>query len=238
MSEPWSYRLKGVTKEYGGRQVLYVGDLEIHSGEVFCFVGPTGSGKSTLLRLLALVESPTAGQFTLKNYTSPLYAQRQVTMVFQRPLMLAGSVRTNVECGLRLRHIRERSSKVQPVLDELKLSGIAFQSARTLSVGQTQLVGLARALVLEPDVLLLDEPTANLDPAHVDLVEGAVEKARKRSGATVIWATHNLFQARRMAHRIGLLLDGLLVEVCPPQDFFETPQDPRTLAFVKGKMVY
>jgi tungstate transport system ATP-binding protein len=107
-----------------------------------------------------------------------------------------------------------------------------------LSGGQTQLVALARALAVEPDVLLLDEPTAHLDPARVALVEEAVGDFQRRGQATVVWATHNLFQARRVAHRVTLLLDGRVVEVAPTQTFFEAPSDPRTAAFVRGKMIY
>ncbi|NOX52856.1 MAG: phosphate ABC transporter ATP-binding protein, partial [Planctomycetes bacterium] len=101
-----------------------------------------------------------------------------------------------------------------------------------------QLVALARALVLEPDLLLLDEPTANLDPAHVALVEEAIAEDHQRRGTTVVWATHNLFQARRVAERVGLLLNGQLIEVASTQTFFDAPSDPRTADFVQGKMVY
>jgi tungstate transport system ATP-binding protein len=93
-------------------------------------------------------------------------------------------------------------------------------------------------LAVEPDVLLLDEPTAHLDPARVALVEEVVGEFQRRRQATLVWATHNLFQARRVAHRVALLLDGRLVEVAPTQTFFEAPSDPRTAAFVQGKMVY
>src|SRR5205807_8476251 len=97
---------------------------------------------------------------------------------------------------------------------------------------------LARALAIEPDVLLLDEPTAHLDPARVALVEEAIFAYQCHKQATLVWATHHLFQARRVAHRVALLLDGRLVEVAPMQTFFEAPSDPRTTAFVQGKLIY
>jgi tungstate transport system ATP-binding protein len=100
------------------------------------------------------------------------------------------------------------------------------------------MVALARALVLEPEVLLLDEPTNNLDPARVALVENMVGNYQRRSGATVVWATHNLFQARRVAHRVVLLLDSRLVETAATREFFDAPRDPRAAAFVRGEMVY
>ena len=101
-----------------------------------------------------------------------------------------------------------------------------------------QRVALARALVLRPRVLLLDEPTANLDPYNVGLIEEIVRTHNAESGTTVVLVTHNVFQARRLARRVGLLLGGKLVEVAETRTFFESPRDPRTLAFVRGEMVY
>jgi tungstate transport system ATP-binding protein len=236
------YRLGDVTRSYGQRTVLRIDGLDVAAGEVLCLVGPTGAGKSTLLRLLAGVEPPTAGELRfgehrLDGRDLPLDVQRRVTLVFQRPLLLAGTVRANVEYGLRLRGRGRRAAAARAMLDRLGLGELAGRAARTLSGGEAQLVALARALVLEPEVLLLDEPTAHLDPARVALVEAVVGDFRRR-GATVVWATHNLFQARRVARRVAFLLDGRLVEVAPAEEFFTAPRDPRTAAFVRGDMVY
>ena len=243
MSAPPLYRLEGVRHDYGGRAVLEIDRLEVHAGEALCLVGPTGAGKSTLLRLLAGLERPSTGglwlgESRLDRRDPPLEVQRRLTLLFQRPLLLAGTVRANVEYGLRLRGRRGRRPEVRAVLDRLGLAALASRSARTLSGGEAQLVALARALVLETEVLLLDEPTAHLDPARVALVEAAVAEDRRRRGATVVWATHNLFQARRVADRTALLLDGGMVEAAPTQEFFTAPRDPRTAAFVRGEMVY
>ncbi len=235
--------LRAVSKRYGDSFLLQVDNLDVGMGEVLCLLGPTGAGKSTLLRLMAGLELPTAGEIRfdsvkLAGQPLPLEVQRQMNMVFQRPLLLTGTVRTNVEFGLRLRGMRDSSSKVTEILARLGLSSLALQAANTLSGGQAQLVALARALVVQPRVLFVDEPTANLDPAHVALVEDVLGDFHRRQGMSIVWATHNLFQARRMAHRIGLLLGGKLVEVASPESFFETPSDPRTTDFVQGKMVY
>ena len=147
-------------------------------------------------------------------------------------------MRLNVEYPLRLRGQSERADKVDAVLDRLGLSQLASQSARTLSEGQTQLVALARALVIEPEVLLLDEPTAHLDPAHVAVVEETIRQIRQERRMTVVWATHNLFQARRVASRTALLLNGQLVEATSTEEFFTNPSDPRAADFVLGRMVY
>ena len=217
--------------------------LEVVRGELLCLVGPTGAGKSTLLRLLAALEAPRSGRLwfsdcRLDSHGVPLEVRRRITLVFQRPLLLAGTVRANVEYGLRLRGRDRHAPQVEAVLERLRLSDLALRSARTLSGGQMQLVALARALVLEPEALLLDEPTANLDPARVALVEEVIGEVHRQQGTTVVWATHNLFQARRLAQRVALLLDGRLVEVAPTEEFFGAPRDARTAAFVRGEMVY
>jgi tungstate transport system ATP-binding protein len=206
-------------------------------------VGPTGAGKSTLLRLLAGLETPTGGILVVGDHRLdgrglPLGLQRRITLLFQRPFLLKGTVLANVEYGLKLRGVSRSADRAQRVMDRLGLMDLARQPAHTLSGGQMQLVALARALAVEPDILLLDEPTAHLDPARVALVEQAVEDYRRERQATIVWATHHLFQARRVADRVALLLDGRLVEVAPTQDFFEAPSDPRTTAFVQGKMIY
>jgi tungstate transport system ATP-binding protein len=237
------FQCEALTQSYHGRRVLDVDELEIFPGQVLCLVGPTGAGKSTLLRLLCGLDVPTSGQlrfcgYPLRSGGYPLNEQRRVTLVFQRPLLAAGTVRRNVEYGLRLRRRTGARQRAQEMLDRLGLSTLAARSARTLSGGEAQLVALARALVLEPEVLLLDEPTANLDPARVAVVEDVVGAVHHEKKTTVIWATHNLFQARRVAERMALLLYGKLVEVAQTAAFFDSPRDPRTAAFVKGEMVY
>ena len=107
-----------------------------------------------------------------------------------------------------------------------------------LSAGETQRVAFARAVVYRPELLLLDEFTANLDPRNVGLLEAAVREFRRSTGASVVLVTHNLFQAKRLATRVALLLDGNLVEDRPVREFFETPNDPRTQAFVDGDFAY
>lgn len=236
-----AFQLNGVTREYGERRVLDIAALSVARGETLGLIGPTGAGKSTLLRLLAGLEFPTAGELRFgetrfDGAEPPLAVRRRIALVFQRPTLLSGSVRANVEYGLRVRGIPVAG--VEPLLKQLGLLEMAAQPARTLSAGQSQLTALAAALAVKPDVLLLDEPTANLDPARVALVEEVVSEVRRQREITVVWATHNIFQARRCADRVMLLLEGRVVEVGPVTEFFEQPRDPRTTAFVRGEMVY
>ena len=238
------YQLEGVTKEYKGHCVLHVKELTVQRGEILVLVGPSGAGKSTLLRLLNFLEPLTSGyiRFLGTEFCSsrpiavPL--RRRVTTVFQRPILLNRSVWDNVVYGLRLRGQRNTASLVRETLEQVGLKDLTSRRARTLSGGEAQRVALARAMVLEPDVLLLDEPTANLDPYNVKLIEEIVQTLNRERGTTLVMVTHNIFQARRLAHRAALLLEGQVVEVADADTFFESPHDPRTAAFVRGEMVY
>ncbi len=238
------YRLEKVSKAYGSREILCVDSLEIKQGEIFGIVGPSGAGKSTLLRLLDFLESPTSGQLHFKDYYSangsrvPLEVRRRVTTVFQRPVLLNTSVYGNVAYGLKIRGDKAVQRKVKEVLKQVGLSDMIRERARFLSGGEAQRVALARAMVIEPEVLLLDEPTANLDPYNVGLIEDIVADLNRERGTTMVLVTHNVFQAKRLAHRVALLLEGRVVEVAPAWEFFEAPRDPRTAAFVRGEMVY
>ena len=238
------YRLQAVSKEYRGRRVLQVENLKIERGEVFALVGPSGAGKSTLLRLLNFLEPPTRGRIRFldvefsASQPMPLPHRRRVTTVFQRPILLNRSVQANVSYGLGLRGRRNSSAEIEKALEQVGLQHLIRQRARTLSGGEAQRVALARAIVLQPDVLLLDEPTANLDPYNVGLIEEIVTNLNREQGTTLVLVTHNVFQARRLAQRVALMLEGRLIEVADVEKFFQAPDDPRTRAFVRGEIVY
>jgi tungstate transport system ATP-binding protein len=239
------YQLHNLTQVYNERTVLQIKELEIYRGEILGIVGPSGAGKSTLLRLLNFLEEPADGYLTFErnsmNGRAPsLEMRRQVTTVFQRPVLLNRSVAANVGYGLKLRRENRQiiDQAVAEALDRVGLSELARASARTLSGGEAQRVALARALVIQPSVLLLDEPTANLDPYNVKLIEQIVAGVNRDQGTTVVLVTHNVFQAKRLAHRTALLLDSQLVEIADTETFFDSPADPRTAAFVQGDMVY
>jgi len=240
-----SYQLTNVTKTYAARTVLDIPALAVEPGDILAVVGPSGAGKSTLLRLLALLEEVSTGEVSFHlgerrvTYASASTAdRRQLAMVFQRPALLSRSVRANVAYGLRLRGDRDGRDRVDAVLERVSLTTLAEARPRTLSGGELQRVAVARALVLEPRVLLLDEPTANLDPANVRLIEKLVREQHSRYGTTIVLVTHNIFQARRLATRVALLLEGRLVECAPTEAFFNAPQDPRTADFISGDLVY
>jgi tungstate transport system ATP-binding protein len=244
VNQPAVYVLQDVVKLYGGRRVLEIENLEIYGGEILSIVGPSGSGKSTLLRLLNFLEHPTMGNVRFKDIDflpgqdMPLELRRKVTTVFQHPVLLEGSVWDNVIYGLRLRGNNHLKDTVMDTLEEVGLASMVRERARTLSGGEAQRVALARALVIKPDVLLLDEPTANLDPYNVRLIETIIERINKELQITLVLVTHNVFQAKRLASRVAFMLEGRIVEVGDSPKFFESPGDPRTSAFVRGEMVY
>ena len=235
------YSLREVRKRYGPRTVLDLDSLDIQRGEVLAIVGPSGAGKSTLLRLLNFLEPPSAGSLTFDGTPvgdePPLGMLRRVTTVFQRPVLLDRTVRDNVAFGLTLRG-RSADGHVTAALEQVGLTALAHTQARKLSGGEMQRAALARALVIQPDVLLLDEPTANLDPYNVGLIEHIVLAENRERGTTIVLVTHNVFQAKRLAHRVGLLWDGKLVEQAPTREFFESPGAPQVAAFLRGELVY
>ncbi len=237
------YTLNSITKSYNGRRVVNIPRLDIRCGEVFALVGPSGSGKSTLLRLLNFLEPPTEGAIVFSGETFSatrdvsLATRRRITTVAQRPILLDRSVLANVTFGLRLRGQRDSAGEVQAALERVGLAALGRQPARTLSGGEAQRVALARAMVIRPQVLLLDEPTANLDPYNVGMIEETVRALNREQGTTIVLVTHNVFQARRLAGRVALMLEGRIVEVAEVATFFERPVDPRTAAFVRGEMV-
>ena len=237
------YRLAGVEKIYNGRMVLNVRELTVRRGEVLGLVGPSGAGKSTLLRILGFLEPPSRGQVYFQDQLCEgdwprLAERRQVTMLFQDPHLLRRSVYDNIAYGLSLRGTKNGHELVESMIEQLGLGELAGAKARTLSGGEAQRVALARSLVLEPEVLLLDEPTSNLDPYNIKLIEEMIRRVIREQSMTIVIVTHNIFQARRVADRVGLLLGGKLVEVSDTADFFENPQRAETAAFVKGDIVY
>jgi tungstate transport system ATP-binding protein len=243
MKPPPVYELHEIRKKQGDSFELQIPELSVASGDTLGLVGPIGAGKSTLLRLLSGLDKPTSGRARLQGeaieYNQlPLAMLRQVATVHQRPILLSATVRYNVEYGLKVRGVHRRHDRIETVLASLGLNHLGNRDARTLSGGQVQLVALARALAVRPAVLLLDEPTAHLDPATVALVERVLQEYSERLGITAVWATHNLFQARRVASQVGLLLNGQLIEVADAKTFFDHPKDQRTVDFVQGKMVY
>ncbi|HAL17083.1 MAG TPA: phosphate ABC transporter ATP-binding protein [Anaerolineaceae bacterium] len=237
------YQLANVTKAYSGRQILHINQLDIYPGEILAVVGPSGAGKSTLLRLLNFLEAPDSGsiyfnQQPINHQNVPLEIRRTVTTVFQNPALLSGSVTANLLFGLRLRGQNDGQKEVDEMLERFGLAALRRSPAHALSGGEAQRVALARALILKPSVLLLDEPTANLDPYNAEMIESVIRGINQAHQTTIVLVTHNIFQARRLADRVALMLNGEIIETADTQTFFENPRDSRTRRFVRGEMVW
>ncbi len=240
MKSEMLYQLSRVQQTYQGRAVVDIQDLTIRRGELLVVVGPSGAGKSTLLRLLHGLELPSAGQIEFDGQIVrgvwPVAQRRRVGLLFQRPEFLDASVEENLSYPLRLRGLPV-GDIVSAYLDRLQLTDLRHVAARQLSGGEGQRLALARAMIYQPEVLLLDEPTANLDPYNVELIEKLIGEF-SQNGTTTVLVTHNIFQARRLAQRVGLMLNGEMIEVAGVEDFFEAPADARARAFVRGEMIY
>jgi tungstate transport system ATP-binding protein len=229
----------------GGRWIARGLDLEARAGEILVLLGPNGAGKTTALRLLHLLAKPDEGRVLWKGEPAPrdgdalLALRRRAAWVPQRAAQVHGTVLANVALPLRLRG-RGRSEAeraAREALVRVGLAGLASRPAARLSGGEAQRLAFARATVAAPDLLLLDEFTASLDPASVADLEALAREERAR-GAAVAVVTHSPFQARRLADRAALLLDGAVAARGAAPAFFEAPPTPEARAFLSGEMVY
>lgn len=210
--------VRSLSKSIGKAVILHEVNLTVERGEILGLIGPTGSGKTTLLRLINLLDKPSAGSilFSGKEVSGrpekeALATRRKMAMVFQKPVMFKDSVKENVSYGLRMRGRKERYEKirVEEALEMVGLSGYESRDANTLSGGEMQRIALARALILQPELLLLDEPTANLDPRSADSIDNLLSSLAG-SRTAVILATHNMEQCRKLAGRVAVLQAGRL----------------------------
>lgn len=237
---------EGLCVRFGQKEVLKGLCLEVEKGALLGIIGPSGSGKTTLLRILNGLQAPLAGTVKvlgkLLTYQDDrdLESRRQMTLVRQHPLAFRTTVWKNVAYPLELRGFkgRELQQKVDRALEQVELLELAEQPATTLSGGELQRMAFARATVHGPELLLLDEFTAQLDPYNVRLLEEAIVSYQKRQGATVVMVTHNLFQTRRLATTTAFLFEGTIIEQGVTEALLEEPHEQRTRQFVRGEMVF
>lgn len=228
----------GLVFETQGRRLLDGIDLRLRAGVLSVVIGPNGAGKSLLLRLLHGLLTPSAGCVLWDGRPADRPIKLRQAMVFQRPVALRRSALDDVSHALSSRGFprAERRERAAAALERAGLLAHAHTPARRLSGGEQQRLALARALALEPRVLFLDEPCANLDPASVLLIEALIRDAHE-AGIKIVLVTHDHGQAQRLADEVLFLHRGRLLEQGPARRFFDTPAMPEVRAFLDGRIV-
>jgi tungstate transport system ATP-binding protein len=228
--------LDDVSLQAGATVILDRLNLTIAPGAPTLIVGPNGAGKTSLLRLCMGLAAPSSGRISWGGRGDSRPLRRAI--LFQRPVMLRRTVAANVAYALAQAGTprRARLPRVAELLDRVGLADLAQRPARRLSGGEQQRLALARALARDPEILLLDEPTANLDPAATRSVEEIVLLAAQ-SGIKIVMASHDLGQVRRLAGEVIFLVRGALCEQGPVKDFLDHPASPEAAAFLRGDLV-
>jgi tungstate transport system ATP-binding protein len=222
--------LRDVAVHHGEHVALQGASLEVYAGEVLALIGPNGAGKSTLLRVMGMLQRPHHGAILFRGQNAlngnALELRRRIATVFQEPLLLNASVYQNAALGLKLRGIgrAEIDRRLGPWLQKLSIAHLAARSSRTLSGGEAQRTSLARALVLEPDLLLLDEPFSALDPASREALLRDFQRIVKDTGITSVFVTHDRDEAFALANRVGVLHQGHLLQLDSRENVFLRPQ--------------
>ena len=230
--------VQGLSFAAGGQRLLDDLDLALDRTSTTVIMGPNGAGKSLLLRLLHGLLTPTSGEVRWNGRAPDRGVRRRQAMVFQKPVLLRRSVLGNVTYALKVHGVARagRRARALGALADAGLEALARRPARVLSGGEQQRLALARAWATRPEVLFLDEPTANLDPAGAQAVERMVAAIKDR-GTKIVLTTHDLGQARRLADEVVFLHRGRLVEHAPAPRFFDQPQSVQAQAFVAGDLV-
>lgn len=230
-------RFEAVKKKYGSKTVLDISEGSIRHGSVTALIGPNGAGKSTLLNITAGLLEADEGRILYDG--KPAFPGKEVTLVFQTPYLISTSVYNNIAYPLRLRGKKEEeiNSRVEELMSELDLMHLRRQKAWKLSGGEKQKVALARALSFSPEILLLDEPTANIDPHTTAEIERMLKSIRTKQEITIVTVTHNLAQARRMCDEIIMLHEGNIIEQGSCSKVMYDPENGDTRKFIEGELL-
>ncbi|MEQ8818476.1 MAG: ATP-binding cassette domain-containing protein [Thalassobaculum sp.] len=231
-------RGSGLTIRRAGRTLLDRVDIAVEPGPLTVIMGPNGAGKSLLLRVLATLVRPDEGIVTWAGTLPDRARAPRLGFVFQKPVMLRRSAIENVRYALKVAGVprAERDRRAAEALAAAGLERLAASPARVLSGGEQQRLAIARALAVRPEVLLLDEPTANLDPGATQAIEAQVAAAH-RAGTKVVFVTHDIGQARRLADEVVFVHHGRIAERAPAGRFFTEPSSEAAIAFTEGRLL-
>ncbi|TDL90371.1 ATP-binding cassette domain-containing protein [Meridianimarinicoccus aquatilis] len=228
---------RGLCYDAGGKRLIDGMDISIAAGRRTVVMGANGAGKSVLLRLLHGILSPASGEVLCEGRPLDCALRARQAMVFQRPVLLRRSVRGNLAFALAAKGVprRDRGHAVADALEQARLTHLADRPARVLSGGEQQRLAVARALIGGPDLLLLDEPTASLDPGSTHAIEELIQNAYQR-GVTIVMVTHDAGQARRIADDVVFLNSGRVVEAGPADQVLNAPQSNAARAWLGGRL--
>lgn len=227
-------KCKNLKKIYDAKTVLNIDYLHIKRGSVLGIIGANGSGKTTLLYILSNLLEHESGEVLYDEGKFDKEISKKITLVFQKPVLLRTTVEKNIIYPLTLRKI-EKSKKIEmakSIMKKLELENFKEQNSTTLSAGEKQKIALARSAVISPEVLLLDEPTANIDPSFIKLMENTIMELNKK-GTTIIIVTHNIMQAKRMCTDIIFMEHGNIIEQGKTKDILINPTTEKLKNFIE-----
>ncbi len=231
-------QVQNVKKDYPKVKALQDVSFVAEGGKIVVLIGSNGAGKSTLLRIIAGLEKPDQGHVLVNGQALPEHEIRKIsTLVFQRTAMFGRSVYDNLAYGLQIRGVPkpEIEQRIAEVLNTVGLKDFEKRRAKKTSGGEQQRISLARALLLNPKIILLDEPTANLDPNSSRIIERTIA-SRRNNETIIILATHNLGQAKRLADIVVHMHEGKIIEAANMRELFDNPQQEITRKFVHGEL--
>jgi len=242
------YQISDLIRTAGPRKILDISDLMLEKGRITAIMGPNGAGKTTLLETLAFLETPSSGNMLFDNAPVPWSSsralrrlRRRVVLVQQHPILFTTTVFKNIEYPLAVRKTPAsiRYKRVEELLDIVDMKPFRSSKAHRLSGGETQRVAIARALACNPEVVLLDEPTANVDREHEGQIEGLIETINHTRGITVVFASHNLDQSARLADRTVFLHQGRVIQAAYENVFRAeiTPEGKAALIGESGRRI-
>lgn len=229
--------LNMVSQQYGETRVLKEISFSFKEGKIYGIIGPNGAGKSTLLRVMTAMETPRGGEVFWEGrlLKEPI---PHIACVWQKPYLFLGTVKENIIYGMKLRRwpLSRQKERLDRILEIFRLEEYVNRYTHNLSGGEAARVALARAVAPNPRLLVLDEPAANLDPAHTLLLEESVKNIATKEQITTVIVTHDMFQAKRLAHETIFIKNGFLEEYGPTSEIFGMPKSAETRKFITGQL--